>query len=595
MTAYLAGVQERLRTTELARVEAQARTDEERKRRKTQLRMSSAILLALAAGTAGVAFQWNRAETHVRIAEARFGLAREAIERFYTGASEDLLLKEPQFKDLRDKLLGSSLEFYKKLQASLEAESGGAPRPELAAAYERVGKITGDIGSLPAAIDAYQRAREIRQALAAQPQASPEAHEALAEVLERQAEYLSQVGRINEALDTVQMAGTIRKSISDRDPDVVSRRISLAENEIQLGHVLGSRLGRMQDGMEAIGRAIAVYDALPRESQVSPAALRGIGDAQFAKSSFLHQMGRPTDSFEPINTAVVAYEQLSRLAPNDLAIRERLGRALMNSGTVATDLNKADDAERSFRRALANYESLVHDRPSDTRFIFDLGLAHHSLAWWLGRAGRNADGLDEYRRAIDVFERLAREHPSIADYACRQGNSLTNLADLLRQIGRLDEALQALRRSQAVIDKVIQSYPNVPLYQGMSADVAINTAAVLVEMGRVAEAKAAYQAALVQHIRLPNKSAIDHFNIACLHGRVSAFIVAEPDGSTPARREEVARHLDQAMAALFQTVEAGYRKWSKFAADPDLDLLRSRSDFQRLMMDLAFPDNAFAK
>ena len=70
MTAYLAGVQERLRTAELARVEAQARTEEERKRRKTQFRMAAAILLALALGTAGVAFQWNRAEAHLRTAEA---------------------------------------------------------------------------------------------------------------------------------------------------------------------------------------------------------------------------------------------------------------------------------------------------------------------------------------------------------------------------------------------------------------------------------------------------------------------------------------------------------------------------------------------
>ena len=97
-----------------------------------------------------MAYQWNRAEAHLRTAESRFDLARDAIERFYTGASEDVLLKEPQFKELREKLLGSSLEFYKKLQASLEAESGGAPRPELAAAYESVGEITGEIGYVSA-------------------------------------------------------------------------------------------------------------------------------------------------------------------------------------------------------------------------------------------------------------------------------------------------------------------------------------------------------------------------------------------------------------------------------------------------------------
>ena len=211
------------------------------------------------------------------------------------------------------------------------------------------------------------------------------------------------------------------------------------------------------------------------------------------------------------------------------------------------------------------------------------------------RSNRVADGLEEYRRAIDVFGRLARDHPTVPDYACRQGNSLTNRADLLREMGRFDDALESMKQSQVVIDKVIQSYPDVPIYQGMSADVAINTAAVLYEMGRRGEAKTAYQQALVQHIRLPNKSAVDQFNIACLHGRVAAFIVAEGDGATPAQRAEVARHLDQAMAALFAAAEAGYRKPSKYAADPDLELLRSRADFQRLLMDLAFPGDPFAK
>jgi serine/threonine protein kinase len=595
MTTYLAGVQDRLRTTELARVEAQARTEEERKRRKTQLRMAAAILLALALGTAGVAFQWNRAERHLRTAESRFGLAREAIERFYTGASEDVLLKEPQFKELREKLLGSSLEFYKKLQASLEVESGGSPRPELAAAYESVGKITGEIGSVPTAIEALQRAIEIRRKLAAEDRLSSETQATLANVLEKQAEYISSVGRVDESLKVVQEAGAIRQWISDREPNVVRRSMDLAENAVQLGTVLGSRLGRLQDGIEATERAISIYGSLPREAKASPAALRGMGDAQFARCTLLHMMGRAAESFEPINSAVAAYEQLARLAPDDLPMRERLGRALMNSGTVAVDINKLEAAGQSFRRALANYEGLVHDRPNNTRFKFDLGLAHHSLAWWLGRVGRNADGLDEYRRAIEVFERLARDHPSVAEYACRQGNSLTNRADLLRAMGRLDEALLTMKQSKLVIDKVLQSDPDVPAYQSMSADVAINIAAVLYEMGRNAEAKAAYQQALVQHDRLTNKTVIDQFNIACLHGRVAAFVAAEPDGSTPARRAEVTHHLDQAMAALFATVEAGYRQHSKFAKDPDLDLLRSRPDFQQLLMDLAFPDNPFAK
>ncbi len=129
MTAHLAGVQERLRAAELARVEAQARIEEERKRRKTQFRMAAAILIALVLGTAGVVSQWRRAEANLRKAESRFDLAREAIERFYTGASEDVLLKEPQLKPLREKLLGSRSSSTRSCRPRSSPRPAGSPGP----------------------------------------------------------------------------------------------------------------------------------------------------------------------------------------------------------------------------------------------------------------------------------------------------------------------------------------------------------------------------------------------------------------------------------------------------------------------------------
>ena len=58
-------------------------------------------------------------------AQRRFGLARQAIEQYYTGASEDVLLKQPELEALRKKLLGTSLGL---LQAT-PGRAGGLRRP----------------------------------------------------------------------------------------------------------------------------------------------------------------------------------------------------------------------------------------------------------------------------------------------------------------------------------------------------------------------------------------------------------------------------------------------------------------------------------
>ena len=60
MTAYLAGVQERLRAAELARVEADARAEEERKRRKLALALAAAVLALMAVGGTGAAVYWQQ-------------------------------------------------------------------------------------------------------------------------------------------------------------------------------------------------------------------------------------------------------------------------------------------------------------------------------------------------------------------------------------------------------------------------------------------------------------------------------------------------------------------------------------------------------
>ena len=58
--------------------------------------------------------------------QARYDLAVDAIKTFHTGVSEDFLLKQDQFKELRDRLLKSAADFYGKLAAP--ARQGDRPR-----------------------------------------------------------------------------------------------------------------------------------------------------------------------------------------------------------------------------------------------------------------------------------------------------------------------------------------------------------------------------------------------------------------------------------------------------------------------------------
>jgi serine/threonine-protein kinase len=142
----------------------------------------------------------------LRQARQRFALALEAVRRQHSGASEDVLLKEPQLEGLRRALLGSALEFYRQLQGLLEDDPDPDARAELAAAYVAVGRITSEIGSKTDALEAFRRSLELHEALAEAHPAEPRYREGWAEALAALGDLLGEMGRRSEGVAALEQA-----------------------------------------------------------------------------------------------------------------------------------------------------------------------------------------------------------------------------------------------------------------------------------------------------------------------------------------------------------------------------------------------------
>ncbi len=97
--------------------------------------------------------------------EARFELAQKAIALFHTGVSEDALLKNEQFKELRTKLLEQAAEFYADLEKLLAGQTDTKSRKALAAGYFQLGELTDRIGSKPEALAVHRTALALRREL----------------------------------------------------------------------------------------------------------------------------------------------------------------------------------------------------------------------------------------------------------------------------------------------------------------------------------------------------------------------------------------------------------------------------------------------
>ncbi len=149
------------------------------KRNRTAVTAAAVALIAGVVGLSAVLAVQTRANAalaesntklrHTQAAvQARYELAVEAIKTFHTGVSEDFLLKQEQFKDVRDKLLKSASDFYGKLGALLGKESDLDSRRALWQANYEVADLTGKVGKPEDALAAHRQVLAAREGLAAE-------------------------------------------------------------------------------------------------------------------------------------------------------------------------------------------------------------------------------------------------------------------------------------------------------------------------------------------------------------------------------------------------------------------------------------------
>ena len=165
-------------------------------------------------------------------------------------------------------------------------------------------------------------------------------------------------------------------------------------------------------------------------------------------------------------------------------------------------------------------------------------------------------------------------------------------------MGKSSEALATFDKAVACYDKVLairrklfDADPSISLNRTNLADTVRRRGVLNRRRGRVAEAAADFRSSADLLGRLATPNAGDLYNLACSLALLSG--VADRSGSGPSTVED-GGEADAAMVALRRAVNAGWRNASWARKDPDLDLIRSRPDFQLLILDLEFPADPFA-
>jgi serine/threonine-protein kinase len=480
MTSYLTGVQERLRAAELARVEAQARAAEERKRRRLAVALAASVLSLVVLGAGGwtyLARQKMERAAGVALALREVELLRDEARRAgddltrWIEARDAAKAVERLLADVHDEPTQSRMTALVRdvTQAAAAAENdqnlmaklvdirsakaddldGSVSDAEYTEAFREAGI---DIATLPPAeVGAKIRTRPaaVRVALAAAlddwaavrrgRQGGRAGALRLTEAA-RHGDPDPWRNRLREALQssTSQQRLTKLKDLARSAPIHELPAVSL--------YLLGATLLDMGDptGAEAVLRAgqrlhpgdvwlnydlARCLERLTRREE----AIRYYMVARSLRPETAHDLAHALEAKGETAEAIVVLQDLVRLRSTEGAHLGCLGAALGSLG-------RTQEARTVLEAATAAFRAAIRLKP-------DLSQTHAGLGDALRQEGKLGDAIAEYRDALRLKPDFASAHD--------------NLGMVLRDQGKLDEAIAEHREALRLKPDLAHAHNNL--------------------------------------------------------------------------------------------------------------------------------------
>jgi tRNA A-37 threonylcarbamoyl transferase component Bud32 len=392
------------------------------------------------------------------------------------------------------------------------------------------------------------------------------------------------VGRNVEAVKLREETLTLFKAKRGADhPDTL-----MAMNNLANGYFA---LGRNADALKLREETFVLYKA--KLGPDHPDTLRSMGNL----ASSYGMAGRYAEALKlREETLALRKAKLGPDHPSTLISMSALGDSYESLGRHA-DARKIREETLALRKA-----KLGVDHPDtlqsmsnlgDTYYALDryaeaLKLREETLALRKAKLGPDhPDTLTSMRDLAESYHALGQHAEALKlreqTLALRKAKLGPDQSETLISMGELAESLIAVQRAPealAILEECVH------LSTGHDTDPKLLPWAISLRFRcfeKTKDAAGCRQTATMWEA-LKRVDAVSLYNAACFRSATAAVIRAADQ--TPAGSKQAEAEADRAMAWLKQTIAAGYKDAAHIAKDKDLDALRSREDFKKLLADL---------
>jgi tetratricopeptide (TPR) repeat protein len=231
---------------------------------------------------------------------------------------------------------------------------------------------------------------------------------------------------------------------------------------------------------------------------------------------------------------------------------------------------------------------LVKDHPKVSSYQGRLG----DIYQYLGidyqdlKDGPNAKAA--HQKALDIYEQLARDQYDVPAYQVLYAGRHNDLGDFYRYTGQPDQAKAAYQQALTILEQVVRKYPD-------SSDYQRTLASTLARLGEHVRATEEMKAGV-------SKASLWPYDVYAQARVYALFSLGAPKDASlsVAQRENLADHYAAHAVELLRKAQTdGYFKlWGNVRGmkkDKDLDPLRQREDFKKLLAELEAKANTGTK
>ncbi len=591
VATYRGMVQARLLEARTAAAQALVREAEHRKRRRLTLQAAGLLAAVLLGGLTVSLWQMNRAMTaellardneRQALANAELARANERQALIERDAKEaalqaEKIAKQRAFQSLRS-LTNSVVErkftqspehtltdeeraFLRSVQQQWEAFAAVAgndaeSRSIRAEGLYRVGLLRHRLGELDKAEQNYADAVELVQQLVSEFPSQPEYHQLLGMIHNSLGSMLASSGRLQEGERHFSAALSLRKKLVADFPTRGEYHLDLVRTHHNLG-VLARMAGRLTESEQHFSAALALQQRLVAEFPNRPEYRSEMASCHNYIAGVLRSSGRLSEAEQHFSAALALQQRLVAEFPNRPEYRSEMASCHNNLGLLLQATGRIKEAEAAYNQAITVCKGLSADFPAVSEHQITLAAACCNLGHLLRDTDRAEPSLAPFGEAIATLRAVLERRPK--ELLARQflRNSHWGRAKSYDLLGRYAEALADRNRA-------------LELDPGHST-LRLERARSLLQTGQVAEAVAE-----ANKLRtLPGWDAQNLYDLACIYALAAGHEVTQK-----------AEYAHSAMELLRRAVRAGWKDVGHAKLNPDLNSLRDRDDFHKLLADL---------